>query len=178
MRIEADRALTVAALTGTENRRNDPGAGVDAADDVVFGVGDVELAGCVGETLRPGKRRSDGRAAVTRVPLRSAPRQMVNRRGFRGDAVDRIALAQRKEQLSLSKRHRARAVERRAFQRRAVRRWLPVAGAAVGLDRAARQIDLTNTVIADIADQKSPGAIDGNAVRLAQLRAGRRSPIA
>ena len=44
---------------------------------------------------------------------------------------------------------------------------------ANGLDKSGRELDAANAVIADVADQQEPaGRLDGDAMRLTQLREG------
>jgi hypothetical protein len=101
--------------------------------------------------------------------------QMMNRSGFRGDAVDRIAFAQREIEIAVAiEGHCPGPVQRRGFDRRAVRGRLTLAGTAIGLVHAGGKIDLPNAVVADVADQQLAAGIDGNAVRLAKLGPRRR----
>ena len=90
---QRDRFRPVAALAGAEGGRDDAGREVDAADDVVLRVGDVERpVRRMGEPLGPRERRLPRRAAVTAVPLLAGAGDVVNGLPFQIDAVDGVAL--------------------------------------------------------------------------------------
>src|ERR1700680_1060300 len=95
---------------------------------------------------------------------------MMNRHGFRHDAVNRVTFAKREIEVAFTvERDRPGPVQRRTFHRRTVRRRELLAGATIGLDPAAGKIYLSNTVVADIADEKPALGIHGNAMRLTKL---------
>ena len=61
--------------------------------------------------------------------------------------------------------------------RRTIRRRLPLPGAGERVDNARRQLHPADTVVADVADEQAARRVEGDAVRLAQLRAGRRPAV-
>src|SRR6266567_7094044 len=104
---------------------------------------------------------------------------MINLPGLRIDAVDGVPLAQREIQVAFGiEVERARPVERSARQRRSVGRRFLLAGTCVGVDHAAGQIDSPDAIVPDIAYQQLALRIERDAVRLPELRFGRRSAVA
>ena len=100
-------------------------------------------------------------------------------RRFSVDAIDRVSLSQRKVNRAVAiQNHRPRSVERRPFQGRAVRRRLAFARSTERVDESAGEIDRSNAMIPDVADEQSSGWIDGDAVGLAKLGFRGRSAIA
>ena len=90
------RLGAVAALTGAKHGRDDAGLELDAANDVVLGVGDVEVAASDSASpLGPPSLADARRPAVSRIALLAGASDMVNRRGAGRDAINRVALAQR-----------------------------------------------------------------------------------
>src|SRR4029450_13911663 len=60
-----------------------------------------------------------------------------------------------------------------SLQRSTIRGWLPLARSSERFNGARRERDPSNAVIADIADEQELSArVNGNAVRLSQLRSG------
>ena len=171
---------SVAALAGAEHRADDPGAEVDPADDVALGVGDEQPAAPPGQALGAGQERASRRAAVARVALGAGAGHVVDRLRPRVEAMDGVALAQRQVEIAaIVERHRARAVQRRARERRAVGRGLTVAGAGEGGDDAGGQLDRPHAMVADVADEQSPPVgRDRDRVRLAKGGRGRRPAVA
>src|SRR5205814_3254299 len=93
-------------------------------------------------------------------------------------AVNRVALAKSQIEVAVPiDGDRAGPVERRAFHGRTIRSRLPLAGSSKGLDSSGGKIHLSNAVISDIADKKAPLGIDGNAMRLTQLRPYGRTAV-
>ena len=170
------RLRTVTPAAGAEHRRDDAAAEVDSSNDVVFGVGHVDAAGWRRPALwdrpappdRPGRRH------------RSSPVDPCPRRDECDRCRDRCGRWRFPREARETGDHpRRRRCVRGPFNgvpltACTVRRRLPFARAAERLDPPGRQIDAPNPVIADVADQQVPFRIDGDAVRLAQLRA--RSP--
>src|SRR5712691_4763520 len=104
---------------------------------------------------------------------------MIDLPGLRIDAVYGVPFAQRQIQIAFGiEIERARTVERRSRQRRAVGRRFLLAGSGVGVDHSALQIDSPDAIIPDIAHQQLALRIEGDAVRLPELRFGRRSAVA
>src|SRR5207248_10016046 len=89
-----------------------------------------------------------------------------------------VAFAQREKQIAVRREgDRPRSVERRAGERRAVRRRLRFACSRMGCDRAGLQIQPSNAMVADVADQQAAIAIDRDAVRLTELRLRAGTPM-
>src|SRR5204862_7859493 len=75
--------------------------------------------------------------------------------------------------------HRSRPIQRRLANRSTVRRRLSRSGAAERLDHASAQVDLTDAMVADVANQQpAPARVDGDAVRLPQLCTRGRTTVA
>ena len=87
---------TIASLSGAKRGCDNAGIERDASDDVVLGVGHKEPAVPIGKSLGTRQLRKAGRPAVARIALLAGTGQMMNRPGFRRNAVDRIAFAKRK----------------------------------------------------------------------------------
>ena len=169
---------TIASAASAERGCDDAGIECDIANDVVLGVGHKEPAVPVCKSLGSCQLGEVGRPAVARIAFLAGTSQMMKRPSLRGDTVDRIALAKREIKIAfMIEHHCSRPVQRRLFHRRTVRRRLSFAGAAIGLDHAARKIHLTNPMVPDVANEQLAAGIDRNAVRLAQLGLVRRPAI-
>src|SRR5579872_951986 len=104
---------------------------------------------------------------------------MINASSPHVDTIDGIAFAQRQIEIAVPvKGNRARAAQRRTLQRCAIRRGLLFPGACPGVDDSCLQIQPPNAEIADVADQQGAIRRERDAVRLPELRLGRRTAIA
>ncbi len=147
--------------------------------DVALRVGDEQPAAPPRQALGAGQKRAARRPAVARVALFTGAGHVVDRLRPRVDAMDGVALAQRQVEIAaVVERHRARAVQRRARDRRTVGRGLPFAGAGKGGDDASGQFDGPHAMVPDVADEQSPAVgRDGDGMRLAKGGRGRRPAV-
>ena len=146
---------------------------------MVLGVGHVERAVGVGESLRTRQGRLARRPAVARVALFAGARDVVDGLVVEVDAVDGVPLAQREIEVAVGvEGHRARAVQRDAGQRRAVRGRFAFAGPGERFDEARPQVDAPHPVVADVADEQAPVRGEHDAVGRAQPRRRGRPAVA
>ena len=129
--------------------------------------------------LGPARSALSRRAAVARVALVAGAGHVMDRLRPGVDAIDGVALAQRQVEIAaVVERHRARAVQRRARDRRAVGRGLAVTRAGEGGDDAGGQIDRPHAMVADVADEQSPAVgRRPRCMRLAEGGRGRRPAV-
>ena len=107
---------TVPALTRAEHGGDEAGSELDAANDMVFRIGHIQLAARIGEPFGTCELRQAGRPAIARIALLAGTRQMMNRPGFRGDAVNRITFAKREIDVAFTiERQRPGPVQRRTL---------------------------------------------------------------
>ncbi len=172
---------TVAARTVAHHGLDDPAVGVDPPNRVALGIGNIDAAvRRDGDPLRTRKLRFNGRAAVAGVPVRPGARDVVDGAPAHIDAIHRVAFAQHQVHVAARiERHRARAVQWSAVQRRAVRRGLTLSGPGERSDQPGLQIHPPNAPIADVGNvQRFAARVERDAVRLPQLRLRRRTSVA
>src|SRR4051812_38142238 len=123
---------TVPSLAGAEHGCDDAAIECDAANDVVLGIGHKQRSAAISESLGARQPGEAGWPAVTRIALLAGAGQMMNRSGFRCDAVDRIPFAKCEVKIAfMIESDGSGTVQRRTFHRHTVGRRLPLAGAAV-----------------------------------------------
>src|SRR5262245_41364424 len=174
------RLRAVPLRAGAEDRGDNAAFQVDRADHVRFGVGDVQHAIRVSKALRPCEFRRAGVAAVAGIALFTRASDVMDRSAIGVDVMDRVTLPQGEVEIAfVVEYHRSRAVQWSAAQWCSVRYRLPFAGAADCVDGVRRQVDITQSMVADVADEEAVAAgIDRDAVRLPQLRSIRWSAVA
>ena len=169
--IQRRRFRAVSSHARAQHRRDHTARQIDTANDMVLGIRDEELSRPVREPLGPTQFRVQSRPAIAGVALLSGPGEPMQRLGPPVDAQDRVAFAQRQIQIAIGgDRHRPRAAQRGAADRRLVGRVGGLASARVGLDDAGVEMQPADPLVADVADQEGAVAIEHDAVRLTQLR--------
>lgn len=155
------------------------GLDIDHPNAVAFRVGQPGISIFVqGNPLGAFELRQLGRPAMAAKAALARSGDVLDDAALHVELKDLISLARGEPQISLFvKIETARAFQRRAGDRRAVWRWARLAGARECPDLTGAHVQLSNHMIADVADVESPFWTELDAVRLSQLGFTRRSAI-
>src|SRR5882724_3061691 len=147
---------------------------------MAFRIGEIEaVTGSPGDALGPGQFGLFGGPAIALVTGDAGAGDMEDSVGRGVDSVGGVAFAKDQVESPVRRqRDRARAVHRSAVNGRAIRRRLALARAQPRFDLPGSEIDAPHPMVPDIADQQAPLRVEGDAVRLAELRGHSGLPVA
>src|SRR5262245_4252297 len=177
----------VAALAGTSHCGHCPLTQVDAANHMIFRIGNVEaLVGCIGDALRTIQRtaggaelRRNGGTAIACIAQLASPGDVCETGMCRIDAEHFVSFAKNQIHGAIGRNvYRTRTSRRRPGEWRLLGRRRGLTCARKGRDYSSLRIDAPHTMIHDVADVNIVRPIQSDAVRLRESRLVCRSTIA